>query len=123
MGFGRKIIKPFVVGVAGVIGSGKSTFCRFLQREFGFHYINADKIVHKLYEAGGNGYEAVKKHFGVGFVSPARVQRGKLRNFLLKNPGKIRILNRLIHTLVFKVVNKKFVHIKRCNKGGLGILV
>lgn len=115
-------MKPFVLGVAGVIGSGKSTFCRFLQSKFGFHYINADRIVHKRYEAGGKGYEAVKKNFGACFVSPSCVSRAKLRNFLLRNPSKIRILNKLIHPLVRETVSKKLVQIKRCNKGGKRIL-
>ena len=105
--------KIFILGVTGVIGSGKSEFCRFLRRQFDFYWISADKIVHSLYFAGKKGYKIIKKHFGDDFVNKKCVDRSKLREFILKNPVKLKFLNELIHPLVAEEVNKKIVQIKR----------
>lgn len=108
--------KIFILGVTGVTGSGKSEFCRFLRRQFGFYWISADKIVHNLYLAGKEGYKRIEKHFGEKFVGNACINRGKLREFILKNPAKLKFLNKLIHPLVALDVNKKVVQIKRASK-------
>lgn len=108
--------KIFILGVTGVTGSGKSEFCRFLRRQFGFYWIPADKIVHNLYFAGKEGYKRIKKHFGEKFIGKKCVDRNKLREFILKNPAKLKLLNKLIHPLVVLKVNKKIVQIKRDHK-------
>lgn len=96
-----------VIGVTGVIGSGKSTVCRYLEEKYGFHWIHADAIVHELYKFGGAGYKKIREYFGKNFVGPKGVLRGRLRQFILKTPQKLWILNQLIHPLVIHEVNKK----------------
>lgn len=105
MGPGRKII-----GVSGVMGSGKSTFCRMLEKKFGFYWIDADAIVHDLYKPGQPGYQKIKDYFGAQFVGKKGVLRGRLRRFVLKTPQKLWILNKIIHPLVAHELNKKIVH-------------
>lgn len=113
---GDKVLKkPLIIGVTGVIGSGKSTLCKFLQSK-GFYWINADKIVHELYRKGEDGYKKIKKHFGKEFVDEKGVIRDKLREFALRKPDNILVLNRLIHPLVLRKVNKKVVQLKRPGK-------
>lgn len=109
MGFRREII-----GVTGVIGSGKSTACSILEKKFGFRWIDADKIVHELYRPGQPGYQKIKDYFGTQFVGKKGVHRGRLRRFILKTPQKLWILNKLIHSLVVHEVNKKIVQYKNC---------
>lgn len=115
--------KTFVLGVSGVIGSGKSTLCRFLHEKYGFSWINADGVVHELYGFGMSGYKKIKKYFGDEFVDKRGVERGILRDFVLKNPKKLLLLNKLIHPLVFKEVNKKIVQQKALCKGKRPVLV
>ncbi|MBI2638444.1 dephospho-CoA kinase [Candidatus Peregrinibacteria bacterium] len=107
MGSRRKII-----GVTGVIGSGKSAVCRILEEKFGFYWIDADKVVHELYLPGRPGYQKIKDYFGAQFVGKKGVHRGRLRRFLLKTPQKLWILNKLIHPLVVHEMNKKIVQSK-----------
>lgn len=109
--------RTFTVGVTGVIASGKSVFCKFLKEKFGFHWINADKLVHELYKAGNAGYLMIKKHFGKRFVRKKEVNRVLLRKFVFKNPEKLRTLNKIMHPLAEIAVNKKTVRIKALNKG------
>lgn len=109
-------MKSLIVGVTGVIGSGKSTVCKFLQDRFGFHWIHADDIVHKLYEFGQPGYKKIREYFGKNFVGPKAVLRGRLRQFILKTPQKLWILNQLIHPLVIHEVNKKIVYLKKTHR-------
>lgn len=152
MGFGNKTVsstcgwrkdgseqrRAFVVGVTGVIGSGKTTFCKFLHDKFGFVHIDADKIVHELYKVGRPGYEAIKKHFGAEFARNRRgakvavefgpeINRTSLREFLFKNPKeisrKIRTLNKLIHPLVADEVYKKLVQLKGGRKAKTPLFV
>lgn len=116
-------MKNFILGVTGVIGGGKTTFCRFLRRQFGFYYISTDKIVHNLYLAGHEGYKRIEKYFGGKFVNGMSVDRNHLRKFILKNSAKSKILNRLIHPLVAQEVNKKVVQLQRGRKGKTSISV
>lgn len=123
MEYGRETV---VIGVTGVIGSGKSTLCRFLAEGYGFHWIDADKICHELYKNGKPGYKKIKKYFGNHFVGKQEVHRGMLRRFILKSPQKFYILNKLIHPLVTNKVNKKIVQLKKAyvkSKKPLGICI
>lgn len=119
----KPVNSVFILGVTGVIGSGKSTFCRMLVKKFGFKWINCDKLVHELYKSGAKGYQKVKKYFGSEFVGKRSVLRNKLRQEALAYPKKLLALNKLIHPLVAKGVNKEIVQIKRGNKTKKPILI
>ncbi|PJC36538.1 dephospho-CoA kinase [Candidatus Peregrinibacteria bacterium CG_4_9_14_0_2_um_filter_53_11] len=106
-----------ILGVTGVIGSGKSTACRLLRDEFGFHWIEADALVHEFYRAGGRGYEKIRSHFGERFVSKTEVRRPILRRFVLGNHQKLWILNKIMHPLITDELNKKVDQLKREGKG------
>lgn len=108
--------KTFIIGVTGVIGSGKSEVCRRLRDEFGFQWISADILVHDLYKAGRPGYVRIKEFFGDAFVSGKEVLRGRLRRFILGSHQKLWILNKVIHPLVLHEVNKKITQINALNK-------
>lgn len=110
-------MKPFILGVTGVIGSGKSTVCRFLNEKFGFHFIEADQITRELYQFGQPGYKKIKDYFGDQFVGAKEVHRGRLRLLVTKSPQKIWILSQLMHPLIFQEMNKKIVQLKALNKG------
>lgn len=100
-----------VIGVTGVIGSGKSTLCRYLKR-CGYAWIHADKIVRDLYRTGEKGYRKIKNEFGREFAGVSGVNRKKLRELVLKSPKKLKLLNKAIHPLVLQKVNKKIVQLK-----------
>ena len=117
MGSGNKTLKNLVIGVTGVIASGKSTLCRYLHEKHGFHWINADEIAHELYDAGRPGYHKIKEFFGAQFVNEKHVLRGRLRRLVARSPQKMWILSKLMHPFIAHEVNKKIVQINRDEKG------
>ncbi|MBI5413348.1 dephospho-CoA kinase [Candidatus Peregrinibacteria bacterium] len=123
MGSGHKTVKPLVLGVTGVVASGKSVFCEFLEEQLGFNWINADKLVHELYLAGNEGYKKIKEYFGGKFVGEKEVNRTLLREFVLKNPEKLRTLNEIVHPLVEGMLNKKVVQLSGVNRGKSKVLI
>lgn len=90
--------KPFVIGITGHQGVGKSTALSFLA-DLGAFTINADKIVHELY--GAKAVPIIRREFGNEFIENSIVDRRKMKSYLENNPQKIETLNKLIHPLVF----------------------
>ena len=73
-----------IIGVTGYLGSGKTTVLKFLEGR-GFHTIDADNIVHNLYETGQDGWRKIKDFFGDEFLvkNCEEVNRSKLGNVVL----------------------------------------
>lgn len=92
--------KPFIIGVFGPIGSGKSTVVEFF-REKGCVSWDADEAVSRLYMAGGTGAKKVGEFFGYQFLQKdGSVSKKKLGRLVLSHPAKMRILEHIIHPLV-----------------------
>ena len=90
--------KP-IIGILGAIGSGKSTVAAEFTK-LGCKVIDADKIVHELFER-----KAVRKQiislFGQGILdSTGKVDRKKLANIVFTNGDKLSSLNSVVHPLV-----------------------
>jgi dephospho-CoA kinase len=92
----------YIIGVTGYLGSGKSTALSFLKKH-DFHCVDADKIVHDLYEPGKDGWQKIKDFFGEEFLTKGEgsVNRSKLRKIVFNSAPKLRILEKIIHPLVF----------------------
>lgn len=123
MGARSKNLKPVVIGVTGVIGSGKSTVCRLLQDKQNFIWIETDKIAHELYLPDRPGYKKIQDYFGSSFVGPKGVHRGRLLQLVSKSPQKIWILNQLMHPVIFQEVNKKIVQLNSLHEGEKPLLI
>lgn len=92
--------KPFILGIFGPIGSGKSTVAGFF-RERGYILWDADEVVGRLYRSGGTGAKKIGEFFGYRFLlKDGSVSRKKLARLVLSHPAKMRILEHLIHPLV-----------------------
>ena len=102
-----------IIGITGGFGVGKSTVCKFFEK-LEAEWIEADKIVHRLYEPKGIGYKKIKEYFGDSYVNKRGVNRDKLRKIVLGNARKLEMLNKLIHPLVANELGKI---IRRGKKG------
>ena len=95
-----------ILGICGHIGSGKSEALKVL-RACGWFTVDADEIVHKLYEPGGAGQRKIADFFGEEFLKKdGSVNRPKLRKVVFGDLKKLKILNVLIHPLVFNEIGK-----------------
>jgi len=103
-------MKPFVLGIAGFIGSGKSLAGDYFQG-FGAEFIDADEIVDELYQPNNDGWLKIMNYFGRDFVlKNNHINRSKLAKFVFQHPNKLQILNNLIHPLVAHEVMKLIDH-------------
>ncbi|MEM9356616.1 MAG: dephospho-CoA kinase [Pseudomonadota bacterium] len=85
-----------IVGLTGSIGMGKSTIAgRFLSQ--GVPVIDADAIVHELYE--GEAVAPVEAAFP-GSVVDGKVDRAKLSQALMAQPDGFNVLEKIVHPLV-----------------------
>lgn len=98
--------RKFVLGIAGYIGSGKTTAGKFFEKH-GARFIDADEVVDELYRKGGDGYRKILSFFGEEyFGKTGELNRKKLARTVFGDPKKLRILHDLIHPLVTNAVRK-----------------
>lgn len=92
--------RPFSVGLTGGLASGKSTVADLLRRR-GVPVLDADAVVHGLYEPGGEGVALVADLFGDGVLKPDQsVDRKALAARVLGDAEALESLNRAIHPVV-----------------------
>ncbi|MGX7704091.1 dephospho-CoA kinase [Methylobacterium sp. Gmos1] len=91
--------RPFVLGLTGSIGMGKSaTAAMFRARGVPVH--DADACVHALYGPGGAAAAAIGEAFPGTLAADGSVDRAALRNAVLGDPDRLRRLESLVHPLV-----------------------
>ncbi len=101
--------KPDIfLGVTGYLGSGKSTALKTLKK-LGFYTVNADEVVHELYEPGKEGWKKIKDFFGEEYLikGKGKVNRPKLRKVVFNNTDKLKILEKLVQPVVFNEISKR----------------
>jgi len=99
---------PYVVGISGPIASGKSFLSAILRKE-GWLELDADRIVHGLYET-----KAVKRGltdlFGPNVIaSDGTIDRRALLKIIAEDPAKKKALEAYIHPLVYENIRKSLL--------------
>jgi dephospho-CoA kinase len=90
--------QPFVVGLTGSIGMGKSETAKLFAR-LGIPVHDADAAVHALYEQGGAAVAPIERAFP-GAVKDGRVDRTSLAAQLGGDQDAFRRLEAIVHPLV-----------------------
>jgi len=94
------VARPFLIGLTGSIGMGKSETARMFAR-LGIPVNDSDASVHALYEPGGAAVLEIQKDFP-GTVENGRVDRAKLSKLLADDPSGFKKLEAIVHPLVGK---------------------
>ncbi len=87
--------KPFILGLTGSIGMGKSAVAAML-RELGVPVFDADAAVHKLQGPDGACLAPIERAFP-GTTGPLGVDRQKLGAAVFGDPDKLRLLESIVH--------------------------
>lgn len=90
--------KPFILGLTGSIGMGKSAVAAML-RGLGVPVFDADAAVHELQGPGGACIKPIERAFP-GTTGPAGVDRQKLGAAVLGNPEALKQLEAIVHPQV-----------------------
>lgn len=91
---------PYVIGLTGPIGAGKSTVAAML-RELGAKVLDADAIAKDEQLRGTVGYSAIIQQFGTAILGEDKeIDRGKLASEVFADPRKLQRLERILHPRV-----------------------
>ena len=90
--------RPFLIGLTGSIGMGKSETAKLFAR-LGIPVYDSDAAVHRLYEPGGAAVDEIAKAFP-GSVRDGSVDRTALSRLLAGHEAGFRKLEAIVHPLV-----------------------
>jgi len=92
--------KPWVLGLTGGIGSGKSAAAeRFAAH--GIHMVDADQAARWVVEPGRPALKQLAEHFGAEILqADGSLDRGALRQKIFEDPQQRRWVEALLHPLI-----------------------
>jgi dephospho-CoA kinase len=96
-----------LVGLTGVIASGKSTVAAILRR-LGAEIINADDLAREVVEPGREAWQEIVATFGSGILQEDQtIDRRKLREVIFNDPQARKKLEAIIHPRVRALAEEK----------------
>lgn len=91
---------PFLIGLTGSIGMGKSTTAKLFEDE-GVPIWDADAAVHRLYMPGGLAVLPMSEAFP-GSLVDGGISRAVLKKIIADNPKALHRIEQIVHPLVAK---------------------
>lgn len=92
--------KPWILGLTGGIGSGKSAVARHFI-DLGVHTVDADQAARWVVEPGRPALGKIVEHFGEGVLLPdGTLNRPALRERIFRDESERRWLEALLHPLI-----------------------
>lgn len=105
---------PFVV-ITGGIGAGKSSVLDVFEN-LGFLVLDADLVVHRIYETDGAFAQQVLERWGNRVVdNQGKINRKRIADFVFSSPEELAWLNRLLH----ERVREEILNFGRLHQGEL----
>ncbi|NWI16918.1 COASY synthase, partial [Crypturellus soui] len=99
--------RPYVIGLTGGTGSGKSSIARYLE-ELGAFVIDADRLGHAAYVPGGPAYAQVVAAFGQEIVNEdGTINRKVLGAKVFGNQERLRALTDIVWPEIARLVKQQ----------------
>jgi dephospho-CoA kinase len=96
-----------IIGLTGGIGSGKSVVGAMLA-DLGARVIDTDKIGHRVYAPGSEGFERIVATFGKEVVgADGSIDRKRLGAIVFGNEERRQDLNAIVHPLIFQEIMRE----------------
>lgn len=97
-------LKKLIVAITGNIGSGKSTFARFVS-EAGFPVIFADDISKEILADDPDVRKQIIREFGTASFVGNKINKKYIADKIFSNPEKLKKINLILHPLVRKRID------------------
>ncbi len=111
-----------VICLTGGIASGKSTASKFLE-EKGAAIIDADKLGHRVYEPGTDGFKKVVAEFGDDLVAEdGQIDRKVLGGKVFGDPDGLKRLTDIVWPEIRKMAEAEIEALKSSNPNGVVVL-
>lgn len=102
----------YAIVLTGSIGTGKSSVSEIFA-SFGFEIIDADKISHQILD---EQYQKVAQLFGCDLIKNNKVDRKALGEIIFANTTKRKILEALLHPLIYDEIERQAIEQDRLKK-------
>lgn len=99
--------KKLKIAVTGNIGSGKSTFCNYIESK-GYKVLRADDIAKVLLVNDEDVKSDIISVFGPETFSGKELNKKFLTEKVFADPQKVQLINSIIHPVVLKNLNEQF---------------
>jgi dephospho-CoA kinase len=110
------------VGLTGSIAVGKTYVCGVLC-ELGAHVLDADETARDVVKPNTKGLAQIVEHFGEAILTPNReLDRPKMASIVFADEEKRKLLNSIVHPLVFEEQNKWLAEREREDPHGVAII-
>ncbi len=97
---------PYIVGLTGGIGSGKSAAAQVFE-ELGATVIDTDAVAHALTGPGGAAMAPIRAAFGADYVTPGgALDRARMRELVFADAAKKRLLESILHPMIRTQTNE-----------------
>lgn len=95
-------MKPWVLGLTGGIGSGKSAVVGEFGKQ-GVHWVDVDHVARWIVEPGMPALAAIAERFGTTVLAPdGSLDRAVMRELVFQEPAQRKWLEELLHPLIRK---------------------
>lgn len=93
-------MKPWVLGLTGGIGSGKSAVAEEFGK-LGVHWVDVDQVARWVVEPGKPALALIAERFGESVLGPdGGLDRANMRELIFRDPEQRKWLEQLLHPLI-----------------------
>ncbi|XP_038610613.1 bifunctional coenzyme A synthase [Tachyglossus aculeatus] len=99
--------RPYVIGLTGISGSGKSSVAQRLEA-LGAEHIDSDRLGHLAYAPGGPAYQSVVQAFGAGILhEDGTINRKVLGSRVFGNKENLKTLTDIVWPVIARLAREQ----------------